>query len=286
VKSNLLREVRFTPCFDFVSALYDKHFDKVLGRMWRFAQMGDGVCKASVGTIARETGLSVSTVKRIIPILEADRLIKDKTPNVKYSPHVYSINEKEIVAKNRKWIMDGSPYSDGKKSEAEVVQGDTLGSSRWTTRMKNRWFRMNQGVVQGELGGGSRWTTYYGKRWFRVTLKDTDSIKERIKRGKKVLKDSEKNIFFENPLPTADSKPTAMPNATALPAKTQQKKLSRTNTLRLGKRHGELLRGSEEYCSLEASLPSLTGAEKQNASERMRLLSRSLKAQAMKDIGL
>ena len=165
-KSDLLREVRYTPCFDFVSVLYGSNVDRVLGKIWRYAQMRNGVCEASIETIANDLGMGISSIQRIIPILENSKMVTDLTPKIRNHPHTYRINEDEIKRQNKKWL-DGSSKRPTRASE--VVQNENL-------------------VVQNELAGSSKRTTITGNRSFKMNVEDRDSIKDTIKIESKNLK--------------------------------------------------------------------------------------------------
>ena len=80
----------FTPVIDsivkdtgsYVTAL-------VFGRMWRFCQMKDGVCNATLETIADGLGMSRQTIiNHAKKLIETGYLI-DKTPGLRNKPHTY-----------------------------------------------------------------------------------------------------------------------------------------------------------------------------------------------------
>jgi hypothetical protein len=62
----------------------------VFGRMWRFCQMEDGVCKASLETISEGIGLDRATVMRHAKALCEGGYLNDLTPGLKNRPHVYA----------------------------------------------------------------------------------------------------------------------------------------------------------------------------------------------------
>ena len=62
----------------------------VFGRMWRFCQMEDGVCKASLEKISEEIGIDRATVMRHAKDLCAAGYLKDLTPNLRNRPHIYA----------------------------------------------------------------------------------------------------------------------------------------------------------------------------------------------------
>ena len=80
----------FTPVIDrvvkdtgsYVTAL-------VFGRMWRFCQMKDGVCNATLETIADGLGMSRSTVMNHAKKLVDAGYLEDRSPGLKNKPHTY-----------------------------------------------------------------------------------------------------------------------------------------------------------------------------------------------------
>jgi len=62
----------------------------VFGRMWRFCQMEDGVCKASLEKISEEIGIDRATVMRHAKDLCDAGYLKDLTPDLRNRPHVYA----------------------------------------------------------------------------------------------------------------------------------------------------------------------------------------------------
>jgi DnaD/phage-associated family protein len=79
----------FTPCPDVLVDLYGSTTATVWGKIWRYSQMADGVCKASVLRLADELNMSANTFSKHAQILEVNGYIEDTTPDVRNKPHVY-----------------------------------------------------------------------------------------------------------------------------------------------------------------------------------------------------
>lgn len=79
----------FTPCPDVLVKKYSHTTALVWGKVWRFTNMEDGVCKASILRIAAELNLTANTVTKHMQILESDGYIEDTTPGVRNKPHEY-----------------------------------------------------------------------------------------------------------------------------------------------------------------------------------------------------
>jgi len=69
--------------FGFVTAL-------VWGKVWRYCQMSDGICRAKLETLAGQLGMSVRTIIRHIDPLVRAGYLKDITPELKNRPHIYA----------------------------------------------------------------------------------------------------------------------------------------------------------------------------------------------------
>lgn len=95
----IIQEVSgFTPLFDVVVQQYkDETRAAVHGAMWRYCQMEDGVCKASLSTIGDLLGISPATVMRHAEELCKDGYFLDLTPDLKNRPHVYADTGKVVM---------------------------------------------------------------------------------------------------------------------------------------------------------------------------------------------
>lgn len=89
--SSFLSTVKgFTPVIDVVVKDVGLIAAVVYGRVWRYCQMKNRVCTASLQVIADEIGMSRKTAERHIKTLcEAGYLI-DKTPERRNRPHIYA----------------------------------------------------------------------------------------------------------------------------------------------------------------------------------------------------
>lgn len=101
MKSKLLEQAgNWTPSFDFVSRKFSKYksVGVVLGKMWRYSQMTDGVCRASIDRMAGELGISRNTFQDAVKLLESTGYLVDLTPTVVNHPHSYTIVEDKIIS--------------------------------------------------------------------------------------------------------------------------------------------------------------------------------------------
>jgi len=79
----------WTPVFDSLVRELGQSSALVYGVIWRYCQMRDNVCRASLGTMAARAGLSRRTVIRHVKMLVERGYITDLTPGLKHAPHSY-----------------------------------------------------------------------------------------------------------------------------------------------------------------------------------------------------
>ena len=79
----------FTPVVDALAEELGLIPAVVYGVAWRFCQMRDGVCHASLETIAKRVGISRRTVQRHIHELCTAGYLEDLTPERTHRPHRY-----------------------------------------------------------------------------------------------------------------------------------------------------------------------------------------------------
>lgn len=87
----------FTPIIDQLVEETGLVTAAVYGVVWRYCQMRDQVCTASLDKIAGRLGLSYRTVLRHIKVLCELGYIEDRTPGVRNRPHIYADTGKLAV---------------------------------------------------------------------------------------------------------------------------------------------------------------------------------------------
>jgi len=80
----------FTPAPDILSTEYGYVTSLVWGRVWRYCQMSDGVCRASLEKIAKSLGMSERTIIRHLEVLCEGGYLLDTTPELTNTPHIYA----------------------------------------------------------------------------------------------------------------------------------------------------------------------------------------------------
>ena len=89
--SKFLSEVKgFTPVIDVLTDELGLMPAVAYGVVWRYCQMEEGVCKASMTKIARRIGVDRATVHRHIKALCEAGYLKDLTPGLRNCPHIYA----------------------------------------------------------------------------------------------------------------------------------------------------------------------------------------------------
>jgi len=88
--NKFLSEVKgFTPVIDVLADELGLMPAVAYGVVWRYCQMKDGVCKASMEKIARRIGVDRTTAHRHIKALCEAGYLKDLTPGLRNCPHTY-----------------------------------------------------------------------------------------------------------------------------------------------------------------------------------------------------
>ena len=88
-KTILAKVDGFTPVIDTVMRDTSLMAAIVFGDIWRFCQMKNGVCQATLEKIAERVGLSRQAIIKHIKTLETTGYIEDMTPNLRNRPHTY-----------------------------------------------------------------------------------------------------------------------------------------------------------------------------------------------------
>jgi len=85
---------RFTPCPDVLVDLYSHTTALVWGKICRYSQMDEGICRASLERLALEMGLTDETIAKHVKKLEEGQYVQDMTPDLRNRPHIYKDTEK------------------------------------------------------------------------------------------------------------------------------------------------------------------------------------------------
>jgi hypothetical protein len=84
----------FTPIIDVVADKMGLIPAAVYGVVWRYCQMRDGVCYATLETLAGHLGCDAATIQRHIRKLCEQGYIRDMTPSLRNSAHEYEITSR------------------------------------------------------------------------------------------------------------------------------------------------------------------------------------------------
>lgn len=121
----------FTPLFDDITQKYGIVAAAVYGFIWRKCQTGQGVCNASLQTIADTLGVNRRTVINNIKTLTEENLITDMTPDIGTKPHKYVVN---LIHQECETSELNSPASeiDSLELVKEIHQTSELNSPKYT----------------------------------------------------------------------------------------------------------------------------------------------------------
>jgi len=81
----------FTPLFDHLVEQHGIIPASVYGIVFRYSKMKDGVCRASLSTLADRLHLSTRTILRALKLLVNSGYLADLTPRLRNSPHEYTV---------------------------------------------------------------------------------------------------------------------------------------------------------------------------------------------------
>jgi DNA-binding Lrp family transcriptional regulator len=147
----------WTPLIDVITEKHGVIASAIFGRMWRYCQMSDKICRASQETIANELHVSRKTVNEQIEILVNNGYLEDTTPDVRNRPHIYADTGKAGL---RLAIVGG--VTESYTSPKKTALGVTVGYSTVTESDS----RCNPGLQQGVTVGYSK------KESLRDSLRD------------------------------------------------------------------------------------------------------------------
>ena len=119
----------FTPVLDDLIREYDLVTAAIYGIVWRYAQMSDKVCKASLKRIGGRLDLSGKTAERHIKKLCDDGYLVDLAPDLRNKPHTYAVTGKAELAGTIAAHSDRESYQgqteSPTRSDRESYQGQT-----------------------------------------------------------------------------------------------------------------------------------------------------------------
>ncbi len=114
----------FTPLLDVLIEKFGLVTAAIYGVIWRYAQMEDKVCRASLEKIGQRVSVSAKTVERHVKKLCEDDYLNDLTPDIKHKPHIYVITSKAQIKGLMEAKIEGQTES-LTRSDRESYQGQT-----------------------------------------------------------------------------------------------------------------------------------------------------------------
>ena len=118
MSKTILSEVDgWTPLIDALTREHGLLTSAVFSRIWRYCQGEQGVCSASLSTIAHDLGIDRSSALRHAKKLVSLGYLKDLTPDLRHVPHTYADTGKAGV----KIVISGSVAEDNSSSNNEIT---------------------------------------------------------------------------------------------------------------------------------------------------------------------
>lgn len=128
---------QFTPTVNILISHYGKRnilACLVFGQVWCYSNMQDGVCKASIPTMAKNLSCNYDTVLNWLKVLVNDGFIVDLTPDKDRSAHEYIVTDKIWELKSTPTIgVDGSTPTNGVEDKLLQPTGQTTPMVREST---------------------------------------------------------------------------------------------------------------------------------------------------------
>lgn len=135
-KTILTKVDGFTPLPDLLVKRYNIVVATVWGSAWRYCQMSDGVCRASMDKIGTRAGVSRQTAQKHMNTLVDDGFFEDTTPTLKNRPHIYRDTGK-VAMYNRLGIGVNEIDSSVNEIDSQCKEGLHEDSSK--TEIKNKY---------------------------------------------------------------------------------------------------------------------------------------------------
>jgi hypothetical protein len=182
----------FTPAPDFLIKKYGFVTALVWGRIWRYCQMRDGICRAKIETIAAELGMSDRTIFRHVDPLVADGYLKDVTPDLKNRPHIYADTGKiririsvEATMTESQGTMTESQSHPDRESDEESIKKESKKKDMVDFILENeksiqpideacKAFESALGVNPWPWQSNSDWSVF--ARWIEKTYREDKTI--------------------------------------------------------------------------------------------------------------
>lgn len=99
----------FTPILDTMVQQYGLITAGIYGIVWRYAQMENSICNASLEKIGKRLDVSGKTAERHIKKLCSDGYLTDLTPSIRNRPHSYAVTDKAQLNGSITARSDGQP---------------------------------------------------------------------------------------------------------------------------------------------------------------------------------
>lgn len=191
MSKTVLTEVRgWTPLIDALVQKHGVHAAAVFGRMWRYCQLEDGICRASLETIADELHLSRPTVTQHIETLIKNGYLVDRTPGRRNAPHIYADTGKAQILSQFAAVIREQETEKAAEQPTEVERNFTPppievsknftpevpeGVKKFDTGVKNLDTRCKETLQPGVK---NLYMKRVFKRVFKIQLKDTSEAAE------------------------------------------------------------------------------------------------------------
>ncbi len=142
----------FTPLITALVKKYGLVTAAVFGRVWWFCQYKNGVCHASIDTIAEDLKLNRYTVMRHIETLLSDGFLEDKTPELRNKPHIYvDTGRAQIISELSAGIADDDGVIINDSTDNETPATVIFNDSESHLKPHPESLKMMAGVINNDM---------------------------------------------------------------------------------------------------------------------------------------
>lgn len=187
MSKTVLTEVRgWTPLIDALVQKHGVHAAAVFGRMWRYCQLEDGICRASIETIADELHLSRPTVTQHIETLVKNGYLVDRTPGRRNAPHIYADTGKAQILSQFAAVINEQAVEQANQVERNFTPEAPEVSKNFTPELAEGVKKLDTGVKNLDTrckeilqpGVKNLYMKRVFKRVFKIQIKDTSEAAE------------------------------------------------------------------------------------------------------------
>jgi len=132
----------WTPVIDAIVLAHGATAALVFGRVWRYCQMRDGLCSASLGTIAGDLGMSRDTIRLAVKLLVEKGFLRDLDPGENaYAHRLQDTGKAALIGRFDAVVDDSDDHPRGNSATPRGNSATLDDSPRGNSATPSRKFR-------------------------------------------------------------------------------------------------------------------------------------------------